>query len=47
MIMETLLEELSFDAPDIALAKIPVTVEYVAQKSVDIVKDQGLGRYIL
>ena len=46
-IMEALLEELSFDAPDIAPAKIPVTVDYVNEKLVDIVKDQDLGRYIL
>ena len=46
-IMEALLEELSFDAPDIAPAKIPVTVDYVDEKLADIVKDQDLGRYIL
>ena len=46
-IMEALLEELSFDAPDIAPSKIPITVDYVDQKLVDIVKDQDLGRYIL
>ena len=46
-IMEALLEELSFDAPDIAPAKIPITVDYVNEKLVDIVKDQDLGRYIL
>ena len=46
-IMEALLEELSFEAPDIAPAKIPITVEYVETKLADIVKDQDLGRYIL
>ena len=46
-IMEALLEELSFDAPDIAPAKIPITVDYVNEKLADIVKDQDLGRYIL
>jgi ATP-dependent HslUV protease ATP-binding subunit HslU len=46
-IMETLLEELSFEAPDIAPAKIPITVEYVNQKLANIVTDQDLGRYIL
>ena len=46
-IMETLLEELSFEAPDIAPAKIPLTVDYVNEKLSDIVKDQDLGRYIL
>jgi ATP-dependent HslUV protease ATP-binding subunit HslU len=46
-IMEALLEELSFDAPDIAPLKVPVTVDYVNEKLADIVKDQDLGRYIL
>ncbi|MDR0290208.1 MAG: AAA family ATPase, partial [Treponema sp.] len=46
-IMEALLEELSFDAPDIAPANIPITVDYVNQKLADVVKDQDLGRYIL
>jgi ATP-dependent HslUV protease ATP-binding subunit HslU len=46
-IMETLLEELSFEASDIAPAKIPITVDYVNEKLADIVKDQDLGRYIL
>jgi ATP-dependent HslUV protease ATP-binding subunit HslU len=46
-IMATLLEELSFEASDIAPAKIPITVDYVNEKLADIVKDQDLGRYIL
>jgi len=46
-IMETLLEEVSFEASDIAPAKIDITVDYVNQKLADIVKDQDLGRYIL
>ena len=46
-IMETLLEELSFEASDIAPANIDITVDYVNQKLADIVKDQDLGRYIL
>ncbi|MDR1930693.1 MAG: ATP-dependent protease ATPase subunit HslU [Treponema sp.] len=46
-IMETLLEELSFDAPDIAPKKISVTEEYVDEKLNDLAKDQDLGRYIL
>ncbi|MDR0495558.1 MAG: ATP-dependent protease ATPase subunit HslU [Treponema sp.] len=46
-IMEALLEELSFDAPDIAPSTIPVTVDFVNEKLADIVKDQDLGRYIL
>jgi ATP-dependent HslUV protease ATP-binding subunit HslU len=46
-IMETLLEELSFEAPDISPAKIPITLDYVNAKLADIVTDQDLGRYIL
>jgi ATP-dependent HslUV protease ATP-binding subunit HslU len=46
-IMEALLEELSFDAPDIAPLKVPVTADYVNEKLVDIVQDQDLGKYIL
>jgi len=46
-IMEALLEELSFDAPDISPAKVPVTVDYVNKNLADIVKDQDLGRYML
>ncbi|MCL2800736.1 MAG: ATP-dependent protease ATPase subunit HslU [Treponema sp.] len=46
-IMETLLEELSFDASDIAPANVDITVDYVNKKLADIVKDQDLGRYIL
>jgi len=46
-IMETLLEELSFEASDIAPANIDITVDYVNQKLADVVKDQDLGRYIL
>ncbi|MDR1900757.1 MAG: ATP-dependent protease ATPase subunit HslU [Treponema sp.] len=46
-IMEALLEELSFDAPDIAPATIPITIDYVNEKLNDLVKDQDLGRYIL
>jgi ATP-dependent HslUV protease ATP-binding subunit HslU len=46
-IMEALLEELSFEAPDIAPAKVPITVDFVNEKLVDLVKDQDLGRYIL
>ena len=46
-IMETLLEELSFEAPDIAPAKVPITVEYVDEKLNGIAKNQDLGRYML
>jgi len=46
-IMETLLEELSFEAPDIAPAKVTITEDYVNEKLSDLAMDQDLGRYIL
>jgi ATP-dependent HslUV protease ATP-binding subunit HslU len=46
-IMETLLEELSFEASDIAPANINITIDYVNEKLAEIVRDQDLGRYIL
>ena len=46
-IMETLLEEISFDAPDIAPKKIEITQEMVNERLADLAKDQDLGRYIL
>jgi ATP-dependent HslUV protease ATP-binding subunit HslU len=46
-IMEALLEDLSFEAPDIAPAKIPITEAYVTERLANLVTDQDLGRYIL
>lgn len=46
-IMEALLEELSFEAPDISPAKVPITEEYVNEKLRDIAVNKDLGRYIL
>jgi ATP-dependent HslUV protease ATP-binding subunit HslU len=46
-IMEALLEELSFEASDIAPAAVSITPEYVDEKLAGVVKDQDLGRYIL
>jgi ATP-dependent HslUV protease ATP-binding subunit HslU len=46
-IMETLLEEISFDAPDIAPKTIEITPEMVDERLAELAKDQDLGRYIL
>jgi ATP-dependent HslUV protease ATP-binding subunit HslU len=46
-IMEALLDELSFDAPDIAPTHVVINKDYVDEKLVDLVKDQDFGRYIL
>lgn len=46
-ILERLLEELSFEAPDITLEKIEITEAYVRESLGDIVKDRDLSQYIL
>ncbi len=46
-VMELLLEDVSFNAPDLKGQKIPITAEYVDDKLVDIVKNHDLSRYIL
>jgi ATP-dependent HslUV protease ATP-binding subunit HslU len=46
-IMELLLEEVSFTAPELKGQKIPVTPEYVRERLGEIVEDQDLSRYIL
>ena len=46
-IMEKLLEELSFEAPDIGKQSIRVTSAYVEERLKDIISDEDLSRYIL
>jgi ATP-dependent HslUV protease ATP-binding subunit HslU len=46
-IMEKLLEELSFEAPDIGHQTITVTPDYVKQRLSDLIESEDLGRYIL
>lgn len=46
-IMEALLEDLSFEAPDIGPAKIPITAAYVDERLKSLAVDRDLGRYIL
>src|SRR5271168_1266640 len=46
-IMEKLLEEISFDAPDKKGEHFKVDADYVRHMLADIVKDQDLSRYIL
>lgn len=46
-IMERLLDEVSFEAPDISPAEVKVTAEYVRERLTDVVKDLDLTRYIL
>ncbi|GGE25281.1 ATP-dependent protease ATPase subunit ClpY [Marinithermofilum abyssi] len=46
-VMERLLEELSFEAPDITLEEVSITPEYVRERLSDIVEDRDLSQYIL
>lgn len=46
-IMETLLEDISFDAPDLTEKKIAIDAKYVTEKLDNIVEDEDLSRYIL
>jgi ATP-dependent HslUV protease ATP-binding subunit HslU len=46
-IMEKLLEDLSFEAPDITLDKVDITAQYVDQKLAAISKDKDLSQFIL
>lgn len=46
-IMERLLDEISFDAPDKKGAKINITAGYVRERMADILKSEDLSRYIL
>ena len=46
-VMEKLLEDASFDAPDLKDKNIVVDAEYVRDKMKDIVKDEDLTKYIL
>ncbi|HYY68546.1 MAG TPA: ATP-dependent protease ATPase subunit HslU [Terriglobales bacterium] len=46
-IMERVLDEISFDAPDMQSKEVNVDADYVRKMLTDIVKDQDLSRYIL
>ncbi|VEF48411.1 heat shock protein HslVU, ATPase subunit HslU [Bacillus freudenreichii] len=46
-IMEKLLEDLSFEAPDVTMEKIEITAQYVNQKLSAISKDKDLSQFIL
>jgi len=46
-ILEKLLEDLSFNAPDITMEKVVITPEYVEQRLQGIVKNKDLSQYIL
>ena len=46
-ILEKLLEEVSFDGPDLKKKNVKVDAAFVRKQLADIVKDQDLSRYIL
>lgn len=46
-VMEKLLEDISFDAPDLDEKDISIDAAYVNKKLQDIIQDQDLSRYIL
>jgi ATP-dependent HslUV protease ATP-binding subunit HslU len=46
-IMEKLLEEVSFEGPDLKKKSVKIDAKYVADRLADVVKDQDLSRYIL
>ena len=46
-ILEKLMDEISFDAPDLKEKKQNISSEYVKEKLTDIIEDEDLSRYIL
>jgi ATP-dependent HslUV protease ATP-binding subunit HslU len=46
-LVERLLEEVSFEAPDMAGVEVKVDADYVLRNLADLVKDQDLSRYVL
>ena len=46
-IMEKLLEEISFEGPDLKKKTVKIDANYVQAQLAEIVKDQDLSRYIL
>ncbi|MCC6484162.1 MAG: ATP-dependent protease ATPase subunit HslU [Armatimonadetes bacterium] len=46
-IMERLLEDISFDAPNLAGQTVTIDESYVKQRLADLAKDEDLARYIL
>jgi ATP-dependent HslUV protease ATP-binding subunit HslU len=46
-ILERVLEDISFEAPDMPGRTLPIDAEYVHARLADVVKDEDLTRYIL
>jgi ATP-dependent HslUV protease ATP-binding subunit HslU len=45
--MEKLLDEVSFDSPDLGEQSITITAEYVDRMLAEIVRNEDLSRYVL
>ena len=45
--MEKVIEEISFDGPDLKKKNVKIDAAYVHKRLADIVKDQDLSKYIL
>jgi ATP-dependent HslUV protease ATP-binding subunit HslU len=46
-ILERLVEDLSFEAPDMKMGKVEITSQYVKERLTQIAADEDLSRYIL
>jgi ATP-dependent HslUV protease ATP-binding subunit HslU len=46
-VMEKLLEDISFHAPELTQQKITITDQYVRERLADLIEDEDLSRYIL
>jgi ATP-dependent HslUV protease ATP-binding subunit HslU len=46
-VMEKLLEDVSFNAPDLGAQKITITDGYVRERLANLIEDEDLSRYIL
>ncbi len=46
-VMEKLVDEISFDAPDMTATTVTINKEYVQEKLAEILEDENLSRYIL
>jgi ATP-dependent HslUV protease ATP-binding subunit HslU len=46
-ILERLVEDLSFEAPDMHMGRVQITAEYVKNRLKDVAEDEDLSRYIL
>ena len=46
-ILERLLEELSFEAPDMKMGRVEITAEYVKERLTKVAEDEDLSRFIL